>query len=219
MTFSIVARDPRTGAFGAAAATGTPAVGGLVLHLAPGVGAIATQGLSTNPLYGVRGLRLLEANFNADETCRKLTEEDDGRDARQLIIVDRSGRTSGWTGLDNVEKTHIIVGQDVALAANWVVSKDVIVAAKDAFERCASSTFAVKLIDALGAGQRAGGDLRGLRSAAVQVVCRSHPPIDLRADFDRQPIKRLAEIHQATLEPDFQSFLARVPTIADPMRR
>jgi uncharacterized Ntn-hydrolase superfamily protein len=77
----------------------------------------------------------------------------------------------------------------------------------------------VKLIDALGAGQRAGGDLRGLRSAAVQVVCRSHPPTDLRADFDRQPIKRLAEIHQATLEPDFQSFLARVPTIADPMRR
>src|ERR1700737_4752867 len=98
MTFSIVARDRLTGAFGAAAATGTPVVGGLVLHLASDVGAIATQGLSTNPLYGVRGLRLLESNFDADETRQRLIEEDDGRDARQLVVVDGNGRTSGWTG-------------------------------------------------------------------------------------------------------------------------
>ena len=52
-----------------------------------------------------------------------------------------------------------------------------------------------------------------------KVVCRNHPPVDLRADFDQQPIARLAEIHRATLDPDFQSFLARVPTLADPMRR
>jgi uncharacterized Ntn-hydrolase superfamily protein len=219
MTFSIVARDPRTGAFGAAAATGTPMVGGLVLHLASDVGAIATQGLSTNPLYGVRGLRLLEADLDADETRRKLTEEDEGRGSRQLIIVDRSGRTSGWTGADNVETKHLILGQDVALAANWVASKDVIVAAKEAFERSVSPTFAGKLIDALRAGEQAGGDSRGQRSAAVKVVRRDEPPIDLHADFDQQPIAKLAEIHRATLDPDFQAFLARVPTVAEPMRR
>ena len=219
MTFSIVARDPRTGAFGAAAATGTPVVGGLVLHLACDVGAIATQGLSTNPLYGVRGLRLLEADLNAEETLRKLTEEDEGRGSRQLIIVDRSGRTSGWTGADNVETKHLILGQDVALAANWVASKDVIVAAKETFERSVSPTFAGKLIDALRAGERAGGDSRGQRSAAVKVVSRDQPPIDLRADFDQQPIAKLAEIHRATLDPEFQAFLARVPTVAEPMRR
>jgi uncharacterized Ntn-hydrolase superfamily protein len=219
MTYSIVARDPLTGAFGAAVATGTPVVGGLVLHLASDVGAIATQGLTTNPFYGVRGLRLLEANFNADETRQKLTEEDDGRDSRQLVIVDRNGRTSGWTGVDNVEAKHLILGQDLALAANWVRSVEVVVATKEAFESSAASTFAGKLIDALAAGERAGGDSRGLRSAAVRVVCRDHPPVDLRADFDQQPVTRLAEIHRATLEPDFQAFLARVPTIADPMRR
>jgi len=219
MTFSIVARDPRTGAFGAATATGTPVVGGLVLHLAEDIGAIATQGLSTNPFYGVRGLRLMEANFSAEETRRRLTEDDEGRNARQLVIVDRNGLTSGWTGLDNVETTHLILDQDVALAANWVASDEVIVATKEAFESSASSTLAGKLLDALAAGEREGGDSRGLRSAAVRVVCRTHPPIDLRADFDQQPIAKLTEIYHATLAPDFQAFLARVPTIADPMRR
>jgi uncharacterized Ntn-hydrolase superfamily protein len=219
MTFSIVARNPQTGAFGAAAATGTPVVGGLVLHLASDVGAIATQGLTTNPFYGVRGLGLLEANHNADEARRKLTEEDEGRESRQLIIVDRNGRTSGWTGLNNVEAKHLILRQDLALAGNWVRSADVIVAAKEAFENSISATFAGRLIDALAAGEKAGGDSRGLRSAAVRVVSRDHPPVDLRADFDPHPIMRLAEIHRATLEPDFQAFLARVPTSVDPMRR
>jgi uncharacterized Ntn-hydrolase superfamily protein len=219
MTFSIVARDPRTGAFGAATATGTPVVGALVLHLASDVGAIATQGFSTNSLYGVNGLRLLEANSDAAETRVRLTEEDDGRDSRQLIIVDRNGQTSGWTGADNVEVKHLILGQDVALAANWVASKEVIFAAKEAFERSLSPTFAEKLIDALAAGERAGGDSRGQRSAAVKVVSRDHPPIDLRADCDQNPIAKLAEIHRATLDPEFQAFLARVPTVAQRMRR
>jgi uncharacterized Ntn-hydrolase superfamily protein len=219
MTFSIVARDPRTGAFGAAVATGTPVVGGLVLHLAADVGAIATQGLSTNPLYGASGLRLLEAGFAAEDTCRRLTGEDDGRESRQLVIVDRNGQAAGWTGADNVEATHAILAKNVAYAANWVTSREVVVAAKAAFENSDAPTFAGKLIDALTAGELAGGDSRGLRSAAVRVVCRDHPPVDLRADFDPQPILRLAEIHRATLDPEFQAFLARVPTIADPTRR
>src|SRR3984957_3485748 len=219
MTFSIVASDRRTGAFGAAAATGTPVVGALVLHLAADVGAIATQGLSTNPLYGTHGLRLLEAGLTAKDACQKLVEEDDGRESRQLVIIDRNGQTSGWTGADNVEATHMILAKDVALAANWVTSRDVIVAARAAFDGSDAPTFAGRLIDALSAGERAGGDSRGLRSAAIRIACRDHPPVDLRADFDQQPILRLAEIHRATLDPDFQAFLARVPTIADPSRR
>lgn len=219
MTFSVLARDSATGAFGAAAATGTPAVGALVLHLAADVGAIATQGFSTNPLYGPRGLRLLEAGHGAEQTRRMLVEADEGQHARQLIIIDREGRTAGWTGADNVGATHLILGRDLALAANWVGSADVIVAAKQAFERSAAATLAEKLIEALAAGQCAGGDRRGLRSAAVRVVCRDHPPIDLRADFDAAPIEKLAEIHRATLEPEFQAFLARVPTLAAPMLR
>jgi len=219
MTFSIVARDSLTAAFGAAVATGTPVVGGLVLHLAADAGAIATQGWSTNPFYGIRGLRLLEAGLSAEEARQKLTAEDDGRESRQLVIIDRNGQTAGWTGADNVEATHAILAKDVALAANWVASQEVVVAAKAAFENSDAPTFAGRLIDALTAGERAGGDSRGLRSAAVRVVCRDHPPVDLRADFDPRPILRLAEIHRATLDPDFQAFLARVPTVANPMRR
>jgi uncharacterized Ntn-hydrolase superfamily protein len=219
MTFSIVARDSLTGAFGAAVATGTPVVGGLALHLTADVGAIATQGLSTNPLYGIRGLCLLEAGLAAEDVCRKLIGEDVGREARQLVIIDRNGQTASWTGADNVEAKHAILANGVAIAANWVASQEVAVAVKAAFESSDAPTFAGKLIHALTAGELAGGDIRGLRSAAVRVVCRDHPPVDLRADFDLQPILRLAEIHRATLEPDFQVFLARVPTIADPTRR
>jgi uncharacterized Ntn-hydrolase superfamily protein len=219
MTFSIVTRDSRTGAFGAAVATGTPVVGGLVLHLAADVGAIATQGLSTNPFYGIHGLRLLEAGLTAEDACEKLTREDGGRESRQLVIIDRNGHTAGWTGADNIELTHVILAKDVALAANWVTSQEVVGASKAAFESSGALTLAGKLIDALTAGERAGGDSRGLRSAAVRVVCRDYPPIDLRADFDQQPILRLAEIHRATLDPDFQAFLGRVPTIAEPTRR
>src|ERR1700722_7564908 len=117
MTFSIVARDRLTGAFGAAAATGTPVVGALVLHLAADVGAIATQGLSTNPLYGTRGLRLLEGGLTAENARMKLIEEDEGRESRQLIIIDQNGQTAGWTGADNVEATHIILAKDGGRAA------------------------------------------------------------------------------------------------------
>jgi uncharacterized Ntn-hydrolase superfamily protein len=218
VTFSIVARELATGALGAAVATGTPVVGGFVLHLGADVGAIATQGLSTNPLYGSRGLRLLEAGLTAEDARIHLIGEDDGRDSRQLIIVDRNGKTAGWTGADNVKATHVILERDLALAGNWIASPDVVIAAKSAFESSGAPTFAGRLIDALTAGESAGGDSRGLRSAAVRVVSRDHPPIDLRADFDPQPIVRLAEIHRATLDADFQAFLARVPTLADPMR-
>ena len=123
MTFSIVARDSSTGAFGAGVATGVPVVGGLVLHLAADVGAIATQGLSTNPFYGIRGLGLLEAGLAAEDVCRKLIGEDDGRESRQLVIIDRSGQTASWTGADNVEAKHAILANDVAVAANWVASR------------------------------------------------------------------------------------------------
>src|SRR5271163_956997 len=108
MTFSIVARDARTGAFGAATATGTPVVGALVPHLAADVGAIATQGLSTNPFYGIRGLRLLEAGLTAEDVRRKLIGDDEGRESRQLIIIDRSGQAASWTGANNVEAKHAI---------------------------------------------------------------------------------------------------------------
>ena len=120
---------------------------------------------------------------------------------------------------DAFEAKHAILANNVAVAANWVASQEVAVAVKAAFENSDAPTFAEKLIHALTAGEMAGGDIRGSRSAAVRVVCPDHPPVDLRVDFDLQPIVRLAEIHRATLEPDFQAFLARVPTIADPTRR
>ena len=97
MTYCIVATDEINNAMGGAVATGGPCVGGYVLHASPGVGFIATQGFSTNTLYGSKGLKLLEKKIGAAEVCRKLIEEDVGREFRQLVVLDRSANTQAWT--------------------------------------------------------------------------------------------------------------------------
>ena len=221
MTFSIVARDPRTGAFGAAVATGTPVVGGLVLHLAADVGAIATQGLSTNPFYGIRGLRLLEAGLTAEDVCRKLIGEDDGRDVapthhrrpkRPNRRLDRRGQRRGETC--DSRRARCRAGRQLGgLSGRHRRGEGCLREQRRADIR--------GKVDRCAGGRRTGG--RRSSAACVQRQFGSYAAIIrlsiLRADFDPQPIMRLAEIHRATLEPDFQAFLARVPTIADPMRR
>src|ERR1700732_4805798 len=98
MTFSIIASDPKRGAVGVATATGLLAVGANVPHCAHGVGALATQGHSTSPLYADDGMALLERQWEAQEIVEALTSRDGNRGLRQLIIMDRAGRTAGWTG-------------------------------------------------------------------------------------------------------------------------
>src|SRR5919197_2022321 len=99
MTWSIVARDPSTGEFGVAVTTKFFAVGALCPYARSGVGALATQAL-VNPLYGFRGLRLLAESVPAPEVVRLLTEADDGRETRQLHVIDAAGRNAAHTGPD-----------------------------------------------------------------------------------------------------------------------
>src|ERR1044071_6530475 len=102
MTWSLIARDPATGAFAIAVATKNFAVGCRVPHIKAGIGAVATQALS-NPFYGVNGIKLLQQGRSAPEVLKALTAADDGREHRQVHVMDAAGRTAAHTGKECID--------------------------------------------------------------------------------------------------------------------
>jgi len=219
VTYSIIALDEETGAFGGATATGTPVVGGFVLHAMEGVGVVATQGLYTSPLYGRRALdRAARGRRTAREIVASLVAEDDGRVARQVAVMTAGGDCGVYTGADNLPECCTELRPGVCVVANWVGSADVGARIADAFE-AARGPVAERLLAALAAGAAAGGDARGDRSAALVVADPNAPPVDLRADDEPDPIAKLRRTWAATREPAFQAFLAGVPVLNDPYRR
>ena len=211
MTFSIVARDPQTGAVGVATATGGPVVGSLVPHARAGVGAIATQSL-TNPHFGYRGLELLaDAEASAEDVLARLLAGDPGRDERQCLVLDRHGGAATWTGPRCAEVAASLKGAGVAVGGNYLASTDVLEAMLGSFN-AASGPLADRMLEALRAGHRAGGDRRGTRSAALKVFDRHpYPMVDLRADWSADPVADLADILAATREPEYADFFAALP--------
>ncbi|WP_188909396.1 DUF1028 domain-containing protein [Salinarimonas ramus] len=218
MTYSILARDPATGDLGGAVATGTPVVGGFVLHAEPDLGMVATQGLSTSTLWGGAALRALARGETPEDVVARLAHEDAGSAARQLAVLDREGRVAHFTGADNLAARCALAEPGLVVVANWVATVDLAERVADAYRR-ATGDLAERLLAALAEGAVAGGDARGDRSAALRIVSRTRPPVDLRADDDADPIARLRTIRAATLEPDFQRFLSGIPTLAEPEKR
>ncbi|MEJ2654831.1 MAG: DUF1028 domain-containing protein [Acidihalobacter sp.] len=217
MTFSLIARDPATGDLGAAVATGGPCVGGYVLHLQPGVGAIATQGYRTNTLYGTRGLRLLEEGAEAQQAVTELTGHDSGRAYRQLIVLDSRGGTAGWTGDSNTDDKLHVCENDLALAGNLLHSTALLPAMRETF-LASHGLLIERLLKALAVSRELGGDSRGEWSAAARVVSMDRAPVDLRVDSDADPVARLFEIYEHVLAADFQTFLRGIPVPNAPER-
>ena len=219
MTYSIQARDPETGDFGAAAATGNLCVGGFVPHLAAAVGAIATLGYSVSPLYGAKGLRLLEEGLSAEAVCRKLSGEDSGAARRQLTVLDAQGRSAGWTGAENIDVKVHRCRENLAVAVNWVTSDAVAVAIEESYLTHPGLPMAERLLTALAAGYATGGDARGALSAALKIASADHALIDLRVDYhETDPIGRLRQLYERTLDPDYRAFFQRLPCLNDPQR-
>ncbi len=199
-TFSIVASDVERGYWGVAVATQPMAVGAVVPWAEWRVGAIATQAW-TNYAYGPNGLRLLRKGLSAEETVARLTRADPGRDQRQLGIVDRRGRAAAWTGSKCSESALHVTGEGFTCQGNILASDAVIHRMAAAFER-SRGPFGSRMVDALGAARRAGGDRRGHSSAAILVVHRepwfdrawSDRWIDLRVDEHRRPVEELDRV-------------------------
>ena len=193
MTFSIIARCPKTLALGVATASASIAVGNRVPHVKAGVGAIATQA-KTNINYGIEGLKLLEMGFSPKKTLETLLEKDSEREERQVIIIDIDGRIAAFTGKKAVEWKGHIIGRNYAVAGNMLVGEEVIEAMAKAFEKSKGETLAEGLLRALEAGQRAGGDKRGKTSAALKVCDNEGLRINLRVDLNPNPIEELRKM-------------------------
>lgn len=219
MTFSIVAWDKTTGMTGVAVATKHLAVGALVPHAQANVGAIATQA-QTNPLLGIEGLKLLEQhNFGStnlittEDIIANLLEGDEERDYRQLHLVDRLGRTAAWTGSGCVDWAGHLTFNNFSVAGNMLVGEQTITAMADAYQAKAGMEFSERLLQALEAGEAAGGDKRGRQSAALYVVHQDdYPHLDLRIDHHDNPIAQLRYIFEESRKDYYQSFRKSMPT-------
>jgi uncharacterized Ntn-hydrolase superfamily protein len=194
MTWSIVARDPATGAFGVAVATCAFAVGARVPFGCGGVGAIATQSF-VNPLFGVDGVRLLQEGRSAAEVMTIVTAADPGAANRQAHLIDRDGRTAAFTGEACVDWCGSVTGEQVSVAGNMLAGPAVIEDTLAAFYAGAGLDFDDRLIAALEAGEAAGGDKRGRQSAALRIwTSEPFAAIDIRVDDHADPLKELRRL-------------------------
>src|SRR5436189_3775140 len=162
-TYSIVACDLDSGQWGVATQSKFLAVGSLVPWAEPHVGAIATQAYA-NPRYGPDGLALLREGLSAEEVVARLTQADEGRDQRQLGVVDAKGGSAGYTGAECMDWAGGRTGPSYAAQGNILVSAETVDAIVETFERTAGAPLAERLLDCLDAAQSAGGDRRGQQS-------------------------------------------------------
>lgn len=197
MTYSIVALSPGGHFLGVATATCTLAVGAVVPAASPRAGALATQAY-TNRTYRSRVLELLRAGILPEEVPGVLRREDDLFDRRQLAIVDPTGRSATWTGPECSAWAGGRNGPGYAVVGNFVAGPEVVAAMEASWLGATSDSFPQRLLDALTAGDLAGGDRRGKQSAALYVVSNEAadiaPPVavvDLRVDDHADPVPEL----------------------------
>jgi uncharacterized Ntn-hydrolase superfamily protein len=200
-TYSIVACDLEAGQWGVATQSKFLAVGSVVPWAEANVGAVATQSYA-NPSYGPDGLRLLRDGLSAEDTVTRLTDADQGRNQRQLGIVDGGGGAATYTGSGCHAWAGGRTGPCFAAQGNILVSGETVDALGETFQATAGRPLAERLLDCLAAAQAAGGDKRGQQSAALLVVEKnagyaglSDTLIDLRVDDDTGPIEELRRLY------------------------
>jgi uncharacterized Ntn-hydrolase superfamily protein len=200
-TYSIAACDLEASEWGVAVQSKFLAVGSVVPWAEPEVGAIATQAYA-NPTYGPDGLALLREGLAAKDVVQRLVGADEGRDHRQLGVVDRHGDAAAYTGSECMDWAGQRTGDGYAAQGNILAGAETVDALAATFEASAGQSLAARLLECLAAAQAAGGDRRGQQSAALLVVEKdggyaglSDSLVDLRVDDHEQPVAELARIH------------------------
>ncbi len=218
MTYSILVRDPATGHMGGAAATGSLCVGGWVLRGDPRAGVSASQGAAPSTFWGEDVLGLMRDGTLAADAVSQVISADRGREARQLAALDRSGTAAAFTGHDNTPEMGCIVDSGLVVAGNLLQTEAVLDAVVEGYA-ASKGKMAERLVASLRSGAQAGGDSRGLMSAAILVVGEDVPPLSLRVDLDEHPIPRLEALLQHTMQRDYAAWLRTVPVLAETDRR
>jgi uncharacterized Ntn-hydrolase superfamily protein len=217
-TFSIIAFDPATGELGVGVQSRAFGAGAAVPYAKPGVGAVATQA-SANRSYGPKAIALLEQGLSPADVVKRITDEDPGRDTRQVGVIDTKGRSAVYTGKRVIDRNNDpkdvvhfgawaghVTGKNFSAQGNTLASEAVVKAMADAYER-GKGSMAERLMDALDAGQSKGGDVRGMQSAGILVV-KPLPPnaestveriVDIRVDDATNPFVELRRLLNLTL--------------------
>jgi uncharacterized Ntn-hydrolase superfamily protein len=210
MTWSVVARDSASGAFGVIIATKFFAVGALCPHVMSHVGALATQAL-VNPTFGPRGLRLLREGVPAPDALGIMLAADAGRDHRQVHILDPAGRNAAHTGAECVGWCGHQLGTGFSVAGNMLAGSRVVADTFTAYADNAGLPFAERLLAAMAAGEAAGGDKRGKQSAALRIfTSEEYPELDIRVDDHTEPLVELGRLYRESRKmfSVFRGFLA-----------
>jgi uncharacterized Ntn-hydrolase superfamily protein len=215
MTWSIIARDSVSGQIGIAVATRFFAVGARVPHIAAGIGGVATQAL-VNPYYGIDGVRMLREGKSPEAIVTALLASDDGRESRQLHILDAHGRIAAHTGKNCVDWCGHVKGDGFSIAGNMLAGAAVLDDTAKVYVANERLPFAQRLVAAMRAGEAAGGDKRGKQSAALLIHdTEEWSALDLRVDDHADPLAELERLERVSRERwvHFREFL---PTRKNP---
>ncbi len=199
-TFSIVARDTITGEMAVGVQSHWFSVGTAVPWGEAGVGVVATQSF-VNKSYGTKGLELMSAGKTAIESLKELLQQDEGREVRQVAMIDVNGNVDAYTGKNCIDYANQIVGKNYSVQSNMMLTNKVCAAMSKAYEASVGKPIAERVLTALQAAQAAGGDIRGKQSAAILVVAgkKTDKPwndklIDIRVDDNVAPLNELSRL-------------------------
>jgi len=215
MTWSIIFHEKDSGRIAIAVATKFFAVGARVPHIEPKKGAVCTQALM-NPLYGPHGLRLIREGVAAADVVRILVTPDAGREHRQIHVMGADGKFAAHTGAECVPWCGHWIGEDMSVAGNMLAGPQVVSETVRFFRENVSMPLPRRLIGAMKAGEKVGGDKRGKQSAALVIYGnQEYSELDLRVDDHIEPLLELARLESVSRER-WTHFRAFVPTRENP---
>jgi uncharacterized Ntn-hydrolase superfamily protein len=208
MTFSLVARDPQTGAFGMVVSSSSPAVASRCIHLLPGFGAVASQNV-TNPALGTAILSALQEGLDAEAALTREMRRESHPDYRQVSVVDSHGTTAHHSGTQSLGVNHSVSSATAVAAGNMLNSEETIESMLRGFSESDAEAFEARILDGLSAAMQAGGEAGPVRSAGLKVVEGVEwATTDLRVDDSDDPVAELRRLWEIW-EPQKQAYLTR----------
>jgi len=210
MTFSILARNPKTGEIGGAAATGNLCVGGWVLRGDIKKGVTASQGFYPSTIWGESILDNLN-RYSPTTATNKVIKNDKKKHYRQIACLNLSGKGFSFTGNKNTKYFNHIVMPNLVVSGNMLSNDKVINKIVDNF-KFKNEPLAKLLLEALKIGKKYGSDKRGLMSAALLVFKKNNPPLNIRVDQDTNPLVKLEKILKMTNKTKYRKWLKKLPT-------
>lgn len=208
MTFSLVARDPKTGAFGMVVSSSSPTVASRCIHLHPRVGAVASQNV-TNPALGTAILSALQEGLDAQAALARELQRESHPDYRQVSVVDDDGGTAHHSGAQSLGINHSASAATAVAAGNMLDSEETIESMLRGFSESEAEAFEARILDGLAAAMQAGGEAGPVRSAGLKVVEGVEwATTDLRVDDSDDPVTELMRLWQIW-EPQKQAYLTR----------